>query len=86
MLNTENIKNKEVINIRDGKSLGFVYDIEINLEAGRIDGIVLPGERGFFNLFGKESEDLVIKWSNVKTVGDDVILVDVAASIESMIE
>lgn len=86
MLNTENIKNKEVINIRDGKSMGFVYDIEINLEEGRIDGIVLPGERGFFNLFGKESEDVVIKWSNVKTVGDDVILVDVAASIESMME
>lgn len=82
MLNTENIKNKEVINIRDGKSLGFVYDIEINLEQGRIDGIVLPGERGFFNLFGKETDDFVIKWKNVKTVGDDVILVEVNTALE----
>ncbi len=77
MLNTDEIRNKEVINIFDGKSLGYVYDIEINLQAGTIDGIVLPGSRGIFNLFGKGEEDIVIKWSDVKTVGEDVILVDV---------
>ena len=77
MLNTDEIRNKEVINIFDGKSLGYVYDIEINLQAGTIDGIVLPGSRGIFNLFGKGEEDIVIKWSDVKTVGVDVILVDV---------
>ena len=43
MLNTEEIRNKEVINIYDRKSMGFVCDIEINLKEGRIDGIVLPG-------------------------------------------
>ena len=82
MLNTENIKNKEVINIKDGKSLGYVYDIEINLKEGKIDGIVLPGERGFLNLFGRDTEDFVIKWKHVKTIGDDVILVDVQNTIE----
>ena len=35
MLNTEEIRNKEVINIYDGKSMGFVCDIEINLKEGR---------------------------------------------------
>ena len=77
MLNTDEIRNKEVINIFDGKSLGYVCDIEINLQAGTIDGLVLPGSRGIFNLFGKGEEDIVIKWSDVKTVGEDVILVDV---------
>ncbi len=77
MLNTDEIRNKEVINIFDGKSLGYVYDIEINLQAGTIDGIVLPGSRGIFNLFGRGEEDIVIRWSDVKTVGEDVILVDV---------
>jgi YlmC/YmxH family sporulation protein len=77
MLNTDEIRNKEVINIFDGKSLGYVCDIEINLQAGTIDGIVLPGSRGIFNLFGRGEEDIVIRWSDVKTVGEDVILVDV---------
>lgn len=82
MLNTENIKNKEVINIHDGKSLGYVYDIEINLKEGKIEGLVLPGERSFLNFFGRDSEELVIKWKHVKTIGDDVILVDVLNSLE----
>ena len=32
MLSTDKLKNKEVINISDGRSLGFVSDIEVNLE------------------------------------------------------
>lgn len=82
MLNTENIKNKEVINICDGKSMGFVCDIEINLREGRIEGIIVPRERGFFGMFGKDSEDFVIKWKDVRTIGEDVILVEVPVALE----
>lgn len=77
MLNTEEIRNKEVINIYDGKSMGFVCDIEINLKEGRIDGIVLPGDKSFMKIFGREINDYIVKWKYVKTVGEDVILVDV---------
>lgn len=84
MLNTDSIRDKEVINICDGKSMGFVCDIEINLKEGRIEGIVLPRQRGFFNLFGKESEDFVIKWKDVRTVGEDVILVEVPVTVDQI--
>ena len=77
MLNTEEIRNKEVINIYDGKSMGFVCDIEINLKEGRIDGIVLPGDTSFMKIFGRVTNDYIVKWKYVKTVGEDVILVDV---------
>lgn len=76
MISTDKLKNKEVINIYDGKSLGFVYDIEVDLERGVIDGIVIPGSRGFMGFFNKGEGDMVIKWDKVRTVGDDVILVD----------
>ena len=33
-MNTYDIRNKEVINIYDGRSLGFVEDVELNLEKG----------------------------------------------------
>lgn len=82
MLNTDSIKNKEVINICDGKSMGFVCDIEINLREGRIEGIVLPRQRGFFNIFGKESDEFIIKWKDVRTVGEDVILVEVPVTLD----
>ena len=84
MLNTEDMRNKEVINIYDGKSMGVrLCDIEINLKEGRIDGIVLPGDRGFVRLFGKETSDYVIKWKRVRTIGEDVILVDVPPVLRS---
>ena len=76
MISTDKLKNKEVINIGDGRSLGFVYDIEVDLDKGVIDGIVIPGSRGFMGLFSKKEGDMVIKWDKVKTVGEDVILVD----------
>ena len=76
MISTDKLKNKEVIKISDGWSLGFVYDIEVDLDKGVIDGIVIPGTRGFMGLFSKKEGDMVIKWDKVKTVGDDVILVD----------
>lgn len=76
MLSTDKLKNKEVINISDGKSLGFVSDIEVDLERGTIGGIVIPAQRSMFGWFGRNGEDMLIKWERVKTVGDDVILVD----------
>jgi len=77
MISTDKLKNKEVINIFDGRSMGFVSDIEVDLEKGVIDGIVIPGSRGFLGFFSKGDTDTVIKWDRVRTVGDDVILVDV---------
>jgi len=77
VISTDKLKDKEVINIYDGRSLGFVSDIEVDLEKGVIDGIVIPGSRGFLGFFSKGEADTVIKWDRVRTVGDDVILVDV---------
>lgn len=77
MLSTDKLKNREVINIRDGKSLGYIDDIEVNLEHGTIEGIVIPAERGLFKLWGSKENDLMIKWDRIRTIGDDVVLVDV---------
>ncbi|MBR5315573.1 MAG: YlmC/YmxH family sporulation protein [Firmicutes bacterium] len=76
MLSTDRLKNREVINIRDGKSLGYVNDIEINLEKGSIEGIIVPKDRGMFRFFGNKEDDLMIKWDKIRTIGDDVVLVD----------
>lgn len=81
MLSTDKLKNKEVINIYDGRSMGFVSDIEVNIEKGTIEGIVIPTERGIFSFLNKGENDLLINWEKVRTVGDDVILVDMQEPI-----
>lgn len=75
MNRSSDFRQKEVINISDGKRLGFVSDVEIDLESGKIDAIILPGVGKLFGLLGKESE-FVIPWEKIVKIGEDIILVE----------
>lgn len=75
MINASCIKDREVINIRNGKKLGVVSDVEIDFEQGKITSIIIPGPGKFISLFGRDN-DMIIPWSCIKKIGDDVILVD----------
>ena len=68
-------KHKEVINIKDGKRLGYVQDVTADFKTGTITNIIVPGNTKFFNLFSTNTE-LTIPWESIKVIGDDIILVD----------
>ena len=69
------LRDKEVINTCDGRRLGFVTDVEIDLCAGRLTAIMVPGEP--MSLFGK-TPDLRIPWDKIERIGDDTMLVCVS--------
>jgi YlmC/YmxH family sporulation protein len=75
------LKIKEVINIVDGKRMGTISDIEIDVENGRLTAIVVPGAGKFLGLFGR-NEDVVIPWEKINKIGVDVILVEAAGYAE----
>ncbi|HNR05294.1 MAG TPA: YlmC/YmxH family sporulation protein [Bacillota bacterium] len=75
MVKISELKQKDVININDGRRLGVVYDVEIDMEKGKIDALVVPGTGKILGLFSKES-DIVVNWGNIKKIGADVILID----------
>lgn len=70
------LRQKEVINIETAARLGFVSDVEVSVENGKIESIIVPGRAKLFN-FGTQS-DLVIDWNKIKKIGDDVILVELS--------
>jgi YlmC/YmxH family sporulation protein len=72
---TSELREREVVNILDGRRLGLASDLEIDPETGRIKAIVVPGPGKFLWVFGK-SDDFVIPWERIKKIGVDVILVD----------
>lgn len=74
MLKISEFQTKDVINMIDGKKLGTVSDLEIDLQQGRVDAIVCPGPGKFFGLFSS-GQDIVIPWRNIVKIGADVILV-----------
>ena len=69
-------KQKEVINVKDGKSLGFVVDVNANFQNGEIQSIIVAKPNRLIpNNSGKNN--IVINWENIVKIGEDVILVDV---------
>ena len=60
-----------------GKDFGYVQDVCANLETGVITAIIVPGGSNRFLNFISSSNDIVIKWEDIKCIGDDLILVEI---------
>ncbi len=75
MLKTSDLRSREVINMQDGRRLGLISDLDIDLRDGRIRAIVVPGGGKFFGFFGGE-KDYVIPWDKIIKIGVDTILVE----------
>ncbi|HIR85087.1 MAG TPA: YlmC/YmxH family sporulation protein [Candidatus Galloscillospira excrementavium] len=69
------LRCKEIINVADGRRFGYVGDVELDLESGRIRALVVPGRLRLFGLLGRE-EDQVFPWETVRRFGEDIILVE----------
>jgi len=68
------LRNKEVINIKNGAKLGYVDDVEINTENASVLALIVYGRPRIFGLFGRD-EDLIVKCDDIKLIGEDTILV-----------
>ena len=68
-------RQKEVVNIRDGKILGFVIDVDAELTNGAIKSIVVAQVGKLIKSLGGKN-NITIPWNNVKLIGEDVILVE----------
>ena len=69
------LTDKQVINVCDGKILGYVNDFIVDPCNGRLLAIIIPAECGFFSF--KKSDDTIIPWEKIVKIGIDVILVDI---------
>ena len=66
---------KEVICIADGRRLGFVTDVQVELPEGNVCAIVVPGPCRLMGLGGRR-EDYLIPWNCIKKIGPDIVLVE----------
>ncbi len=75
MVHTSELRIKDVVSVADGRRLGAIVDLDLDLEQGTVASLILPGGQGrLFGLFGRP-EEIVIPWHQVERVGVDVILV-----------
>jgi len=69
------LKQKEIINIRDGGRLGFACDAEFDIEKGIMTAIIAPGPGKMLGVFGR-GQDYRIPWCDLRQIGDDTIIID----------
>ena len=69
------LRDKEVINVKDGGRMGFVGDVEVDVREAKLTAVVVCGRLRLFGLLGREP-DLVIPWEKISLIGEDTVLVD----------
>ncbi len=74
MVRISDLASLEAINLEDGRVLGFIDDLEIDLARGRIISVVIPAPSGIWAWLSGGREH-VIPWESIVRVGEDVILV-----------
>ena len=67
------LTEKQVVNVCDGRILGYIVDFKVDICNGRLTAIILPGESGFFGF--KKCTDVIIPWEKIDLIGEDTIII-----------
>lgn len=73
------LRNKEVVNLNDGRKLGRIIDLSLTT-SGQVLGLILPGDKGMFKNV-VNSNSLFVPWRSIVRLGDDIILVNIPTEI-----
>lgn len=74
IINASELREREVVNICDGKRLGYVCDFQINTENGKICAIYVADHS---IIFSGQRNLLRIEWDKISCIGEDTILVNI---------
>ena len=69
------LRNKQVVCVKNGCVLGYISDVEINTSDVRLEAIVIFGRLRFFGLLGRE-DDIIIPWHEIEVIGRETVLVN----------
>ena len=71
------LRCKEVIDVIDGRNLGHINDVIFSSDSAKVKGFVAPySKKGLF----AKGQEIFIPWNCVKSIGEDVIIVDISPS------
>lgn len=69
------LKDMRIVNMANGKVLGKISDLVMDVNRGYVKAIVLPGGTRWPAFLSREKE-VEVSWENIKKIGQDVIIVD----------
>lgn len=82
VLKNSELKMKDVIDVNRGKKLGFINDVDIELEQGTVKAFIIPASSNKLLSFFTKKQDIVIGWNEIQKIGEDVILVNFKNNVQ----
>ena len=67
------LQYNDVVNIIDGRKIGNIIDININLD-GKMEELIVEKSKFLVSMFSTKDE-IEVKWNQIEKIGEDVILV-----------
>jgi YlmC/YmxH family sporulation protein len=79
------LQAKEIVMMHNGKRLGHIVDLEIDVDSGFITGIIILDKQEKGSFFQKPVEKR-IAWEQIMTIGADIILIQEDATQQNVTE
>lgn len=83
MMKISELQAKDVVNVADGKKLGHIQDLELDVNQGTIKAIIVPLEKRMIHWLSS-GQEVVIPWQQIVKIGSDVILVRLGSRYQEM--
>ena len=80
MMRISDIMEKEIINVKNGNKLGFITDIDLDVENGKVSSFSITGSSG--NFFSRGAEIDTVFWRDILRIGCDTIIVSIGSNFD----
>ena len=72
-MNLSDLQNKDIVNMHDGRKIGNIIDAKFDVKSGVIEKLIIEPSKSLFSL---KNNELEINFSEIKKIGEDVILIE----------
>ena len=73
------LRQKRVIDIKTAEVVGYIRDMEIDFETGRIKSVTIPA-KGIFGMFSAKRNTRV-PWERVVAMGSEFVIVKIGSEM-----
>ena len=70
----DELRNRQVVCVKNGCVLGYVSDIELDTDTGTLTAMIIYGKPKLFGVLGHEN-DIIIPWDEIVVIGNETVLV-----------
>ncbi len=73
MLRNFDLKQKRVIDVDTAEAIGFIRDMDIDFETGKIRSVTIP-QKGVFGIFSG-GKNVTVPWDRVVAIGSEFVII-----------